>query len=122
MFGYINSVLFTLQSSSFYAIGHQFLLALTVISPMMFPGSYITFPSFFQYIIMIFFGATFLATVLFTIILMQNERVSVVMGIFSGLMMVGTSHFHTNIDFIGTLLILFGSVLLVKKQFIDLQY
>ena len=53
---------------------------------------------------------------------MQNERVSVVMGIFSGLMMVGTSHFHTNIDFIGTLLILFGSVLLVKKQFIDLQY
>lgn len=89
---------------------------------MMFPGSHIISPSFFQYIIVVFLGVTFLATVISLIILMQNEKVAIVMGILSGILMVGTSHFHNNIDFIGALLILFGCGLLIKKQFIDLQY
>ena len=67
-------------------------------------------------------GFTILINVLFIVKMMQNERVSVVMGVFSGLMMIGTSHFTQTIDFIGAIVILVGIVLLIKKKYVDLEY
>lgn len=87
---------------------------------MLFPVSPIASPSLFQWFIMLVCGVTLLITVLLTIKLMQTERVSVVMGVFCGLMMIGTSSFGQTIDFIGAILILLGIVLMLKKKYIDL--
>lgn len=46
---------------------------------------------------------------------MQTERVSVVMGVMSGLMMIGTSDFSSMSDYIGTIVILVGVGLIIKK-------
>jgi len=54
-------------------------------------------------------------TIAATIRLMQQARVSVVMGVFSGLMMVGTSAYTGTIDYIGLILIAIGVILLVKQ-------
>jgi hypothetical protein len=66
-------------------------------------------------------GVTILFTTVLTIKLMQTERVSVVMGVISGLLMIGTSDFSSSLDYIGTIIILVGVVLIIKKQYIDIQ-
>lgn len=71
---------------------------------------------------MLICGLTILATVMLTVKLMQSERVSVVMGVMSGLMMIGTSNFGSAIDWIGAVIIIFGVVLLLKKEYNDVQY
>ena len=96
------------------------MLLLTIVIPMMFPISPIVTPSILQWLVMIVCGVTFLITMLFMIKLMQNERVSVVMGILSGLLMIGTSSFDVTHEYIGAIVILVGVVLLIKKQYIDL--
>jgi len=44
------------------------------------------------------------------------------MGVMSGLLMISLSNFDDILDFIGTVVILVGIVLIVKKQFIDVDY
>jgi hypothetical protein len=68
---------------------------------------------------MIVFGAILLFTVVITIKLMQQTRVSVAMGVFSGLLILGTSTYVSGIDYIGLALIIVGIVMLVKKEFYD---
>ena len=63
-----------------------------------------------------------LLTVVLTVKLMQSERVSVVMGIMSGLLMMGTTSYLNAWDFIGCILALCGIGLLIKKEYIDLRY
>ncbi len=60
-------------------------------------------------------GLTIYFTVLCTVKLMQNERVSIVMAIFSGIFVLGSSSFWGTTDFIGAILILLGIVFVVKK-------
>ncbi len=56
-----------------------------------------------------------LVTVIITVKLMQGGRVSVVMGVMSGVLMIGTSSYLGIIDYIGCILIVCGVSLLVKK-------
>ena len=88
---------------------------------MFFPANTIIVPAIWQWAVMIICGATVLMTVVLTIKLMQSERVSVVMGIMSGLLMIGTTSYLNAWDFIGCVLALFGMALLVKKEYIDLH-
>lgn len=53
---------------------------------------------------------------------MQTERVSVVMGVMSGLLMIGTCDFSSTLDHIGIVVILVGVALIIKKQYLDVQY
>jgi hypothetical protein len=64
---------------------------------------------------MLAFGVVLLFTVIITIKLMQLTRVSVVMGVFSGLLIIGTSTYVSGIDYLGLALILVGVIMLIKK-------
>lgn len=67
-------------------------------------------------------GVTILFTTVTTIKLMQTERVSVVMGVISGILMVGTSDFSSKFDYVGIVIILIGVVWIIKKQYLDVHY
>ena len=53
---------------------------------------------------------------------MQTERVSVVMGVMSGIMMIGTSMFNSTYDYVGAVIILVGVGWIIKKQYLDVSY
>lgn len=122
LFGYINSTLYTLRESSVYAITHQFIFLTSIFSPMFFPANKIIVPAMWQWAVMLACGFTVLLTMILTIKVMQNERVSVVMGTLSGLLMISTCSFLTGWDIVGCILVVVGIILLIKKEYIDLQY
>jgi len=64
---------------------------------------------------MILAGLLLLVTMLFTIKLMQSARVSVVMGITSGLLMIGTASYINFMDYIGLILVGVGILMVIKK-------
>jgi hypothetical protein len=72
-------------------------------------------PSIMQWIIMVLCGFFMLYTLMATIRLMQAARVSVVMGVLSGLLMVGTSVYTQTLDYVGLGLIGIGVIMLVKQ-------
>lgn len=53
---------------------------------------------------------------------MQTARVSVSMGVLSGLMMLGTSRYTQGIDWAGAVCIILGVIVLIKKEYIDYEY
>jgi len=60
-------------------------------------------------------GVILLVTLVLTVKLMQTARVSVVMGVLSGLMMVGTAQYIGMQDWVGLGLIGVGIMFLLKK-------
>jgi hypothetical protein len=121
LFGYINSEIYKLKSSNYYSIAHQFVFLCSVGLPVFLPSSKMIVPSIFQWIVMVVCGFLMLFTVVATIRLMQMARVSVVMGVMSGLLMVGTTVYTGTLDYVGLLLIAVGVVMLVKQEFYDSQ-
>lgn len=59
-------------------------------------------------------------TIIITIKLMQLTRVSVVMGVFSGLLIIGTTTYVSGVDYAGVVLIAVGIIMLIKKEFYDI--
>ena len=88
---------------------------------MLYPGFLVIQPNLLQWAIMLVGGFIYLITIVLTVTLMQTERVSVVMGVLSGLVMLGISGYGHFLDYIGLILILVGVVLLLKKEFIDVR-
>ena len=88
---------------------------------MFFPANNIIVPAIWQWAIMIICGLSVLVTMVLTVKLMQTERVSVVMGVISGILMIGTSAFLNMWDGIGCALIVVGIALMVKKEYFDLH-
>jgi hypothetical protein len=41
------------------------------------------------------------------------------MGVMSGILMIGTSSFHTTLDYLGVAIIIIGVGLIIKKQYLD---
>lgn len=115
MLGYVNSELFKLKDSNTYAIAHQFIFICSIGFPIFFPASKLIVPSIFQWIVMIVCGLLLLVSILLTIKLMQTARVSVVMGITSGLLMAGTASYIYFIDYVGAILIGVGILMIIKK-------
>jgi len=122
LFGMVNSILFTLKESSTYAITHQFVFLSSICIPMFFPASHLIVPSLLQWGIMIITGISMLFTILLTVKVMQNERVSIVMAVMSGIIMIGTSSYVRMVDFIGAGIVFVGVALTVKKEYLDLEY
>lgn len=122
LFGMVNSILFTLKDSSTYAITHQFVFLSSVCIPMFFPASQLIVPSLLQWAVMILTGVSMMFTILLTVKLMQGERVSIVMAVMSGLIMLGTSSYFRMVDFVGAGVIFVGVALTVKKEYLDLEY
>ena len=122
LFGMVDSILFTLKDSSTYAITHQFVFLGSICIPMFFPASHLIFPSLLQWGIMAVTGVSMLFTILLTVKLMQGERVSIVMAVMSGIIMLGTSSYLRMVDFIGAGVILVGIALTIKKEYLDLEY
>lgn len=71
---------------------------------------------------MIICGALLLFTTLVIVKLMQQTRVSVSMGVFSGLLIAGTSSYASGMDYLGLLLIGVGVLMLIKKEFYDVDF
>ena len=122
MLGYVNSELFKLKDSNTYAIAHQFIFLCSIGFPIFFPASMLIVPSMLQWVVMMGCGFLLLLTMLMTIKLMQSARVSVVMGITSGLLMMGTASYILWMDYVGLLLIGVGILMIIKKEFYDIDY
>jgi hypothetical protein len=120
IFGYVNSEIFKLKDSNPYTIAHQFIFLCSIGFPIFFPASKLVVPSLFQWIVMLVFGAILLFTVIVIIKLMQSTRVSVVMGVLSGLLILGTSTYTSGIDYLGFVLIAVGVAMLLKKEFYEI--
>jgi hypothetical protein len=121
LFGYINSEIYKLKSSNYYAVAHQFTFLCSVTLPIFFPACKMIVPSLMQWVVMIVCGFLMVFTVAATVRLMQAVRVSVVMGVLSGLLMVGTSVYSGTMDYVGLLLIGAGVVMLIKQEFYDIE-
>ncbi len=50
---------------------------------------------------------------------MQSTSVSVVMGVLSGILILGTSPYASGTDYLGLALILAGVIMLLKKEFYE---
>jgi hypothetical protein len=119
IFGYVNSELFKLRNSNPYTIAHQFIFLCSIGLPVFFPASKLVVPSLLQWAVMLLFGIVLLFTVIITIKLMQTSSVSVVMGVLSGILVLGTSAYSSGTDYLGLALIVAGVVMLIKKEFYD---
>lgn len=115
LFGVANSMICTLKESSTYVMSHQFMFFTSLCLPMFFPLNHIVVPTLFQWLVMIIGGGVMYFTVIWTVKLMQGERVSIVMAVLSGIIMLGTSSYFTSTDFVGALLILIGIIFILKK-------
>ncbi len=83
--------------------------------PVFFAAANLIVLSLVQWGVVLVGGFLMLFTVLASIKLMQNGRVSVVAGIVSGLAMVGTSSYINSIDWVGLALIIGGIIMLIKQ-------
>lgn len=115
LLGYVNAELFKLKDSNPYSIAHQFIFLCSIGFPIFFPASKLIVPSLLQWIIMIACGFLLLVCVVVTIRLMQTVRVSVSVGVISGLLIAGTSVYTSKLDYVGVLLVGGGVVMLLKK-------
>lgn len=114
-FGYINSKLYTLKSSSTYCITHQFVFFASIALPVFFPASVLIVPTPLQWVLMLVLGIVMLFTVVIIVKLWQSARVSVSTGILSGILMLATSKYTGAIDYVGAGLIALGIIFLTKK-------
>jgi hypothetical protein len=115
LFGIANSMIFTLKESSTYVLSHQLMFFTSLCLPMFFPLNHIVVPTLFQWMVMVVGGAVMYFTVIWTVKLMQRERVSIVMSVMSGIIMLGTTSYFTSTDFVGAALILIGIIFILKK-------
>lgn len=83
--------------------------------PVFFAAADMIVLSLVQWVVMILGGLLMLFTVLVGVKLMQNGRVSVVGGVVSGLVMIGTSSYIYSADWIGLALIIGGIFMLIKQ-------
>jgi hypothetical protein len=83
--------------------------------PVFFAAADMIVLSLVQWAVMILGGLLMLFTVLVSVKLMQNGRVSVVGGVVSGVVMIGTSSYIYSFDWIGLALIIGGIFMLIKQ-------
>lgn len=119
MLGWVNSEIFKLKESNEYTIVHQFLFACSIGFPIFFPASELVVPSVWQWGLMIVCGGLMLVSLVVLVKLQQLVRVSVVVGVTSGLLMAGTSPYASQREYIGVVLIAIGIVMMLKNEFMD---
>lgn len=122
LLGFINTEIAKLKTSNPYAITHQLVFFCSMLLPVFFAAAGLIVPSLLQWIVLVVGGFVMLFTVLVGIKLMQDGRVSVVMAVTSGIVMIGTASYTSSIDVVGLLLIAAGIVLLIKKEYFDQDF
>lgn len=83
--------------------------------PVFFPASHLIVPNLWQWLLMIVTGVSVLFTIVLIVKLMQSERVSITVASISGFIMVGTSLYASPLEFVGAIMIIAGSVWMIKK-------
>jgi hypothetical protein len=122
LFGFINTEIAKLKASNPYAITHQLVFFCSMLLPVFFAASSMIVPSLIQWAVLVVGGFVMLFTFLVGIKLMQNGRVSVVMAVTSGIVMMGTTAYVSTIDVVGLVLIIAGIVMLIKKEYFDTEF
>jgi hypothetical protein len=85
--------------------------------PVFFAAANLIVPSLLQWGVLIIGGFVMVFTVLITVKLMQNGRVSVVTGVVSGIIMLGTANYISSIDFVGLILIVGGIFAILQQEY-----
>lgn len=75
--------------------------------------------SFWQYFILLILGFSVYFNLLLIIKLMQTQRVSIVMGIVSGIIIISATNFVTVSDYVACLTIVLSILVLLKMEFLD---
>jgi hypothetical protein len=119
LLGFINTEIAKLKLSNPYAIAHQMAFFCSMLLPVFFAAAGLIVPSLTQWAVLVVGGFVMLFTLLAGIKLMQDGRVSVVMAVTSGIVMMGTAAYTNSIDVVGLALIVAGILLLIKKEYFD---
>lgn len=122
LFGFINTEIAKLKISNPYAIAHQMVFFCSMLLPVFFAASNMIVPTLLQWGVLVVGGFVMLFTILVGIKLMQEGRVSVVMAVTSGIIMMGTTAYTSSIDIVGLVLIIAGIVMVIKKEYFDTDF
>jgi len=77
--------------------------------------------SMWQYVILIVLGFSCYFNLLLIIKLMQSERVSMVMGVMSGIIIISATDFNSINDYVACLTIVLSILVLLKIEYLDSQ-
>jgi hypothetical protein len=92
---------------------------LTIAAPLLYPSFEIIKPDFNQLVIMIICGFSGLFNIQMIVKLSQTSNVSVVTGIMSGIIIIGTSSFVSSTDYVAFIMIGLSILVLLKIEYID---
>jgi hypothetical protein len=119
LLGFINTELAKLKISNPYAITHQIVFFCTMLLPVFFAAAGLIVPSLTQWAVLVVGGCVMLFTILGGVKLMQEGRVSVVMAVTSGIVMLGTAAYTSTIDIVALVLIAAGIAMLINKEYFE---
>jgi hypothetical protein len=91
----------------------------SVALPIFFPATEMIVPKLWQWGLMIVCGVLLLFTVVMLVRVMQQIRVSVVVGVTSGLLMAGTSPYASGREYVGVVMIVIAILMLLRAEFND---
>lgn len=74
-----------------------------------------------QYLILLIMGFSMYFNLLLMIKLMQTQRVSMVMGVTSGIIIISATSFVTISDYVACLMIVLSILVLLKLEYLDKQ-
>jgi hypothetical protein len=75
--------------------------------------------SFWKYIILIVLSFSVYFNLLLIIKLMQSQRVSMVMGVMSGIVIISATEFNSVNDYVACLTIILSVLVLLKIEYLD---
>lgn len=117
--GVAESLLQSLSKNSPYAIANQMTLFLMVGTASMYPLLEIVDITFWQYVILIVLSFSVYFNLLLLIRLMQSQRVSMVMGVMSGIIIISATEFNSLNDYVACLTITLSILVLLKIEYLD---
>lgn len=104
---------------SSYTVCHQLSLFLGLGSSVLFFVLDVIQLSLWQYVMLILIGYSVYYNILLWIKLMQKERVSMMMGVTSGIIVISATKFQSTSDYVACLTIVLSILVLLKVEYLD---
>jgi len=114
LFGLSESLIHDLKENSPYAIANQISLVVMLGMSVSYPFMKVVVLSMWQYLILLVLGFSMYFNLLLMIKLMQSQRVSMVMGVTSGIIIISATNFVTISDYVACLMIVLSILVLLK--------
>jgi hypothetical protein len=114
LFGISETLIHSLKNNSPYAIVNQLSLVLMLGMSISYPFMKVASLTTWQYLILFALGFSVYFNFLLMIKLMQSQRVSMVMGVTSGIIIMSATNFVTVSDYVACLMILLCILVLLK--------